>query len=110
MGSMKDQLGDVPYDQQAFARTTDLPTSHAAAAKVNKHVNKLEEAVANAIIARGIRGATWDELAVLTGLDKASISPRFKPLRKKGLIKAKLNPFDEVEKRDGQTVWVSTNL
>lgn len=103
---MKDQLGDEPYQPSAFARSTDPGTSHAAARSVEPKVNAMEQRVAQAIIAAGDNGRTWDEIALDTGIDKATVSPRFKPLRKKNLIKAKVDQDGKRVTREGQTVWV----
>jgi hypothetical protein len=101
---MKELLGDDP---QAFARHTDPGTSREAAARISSKVNKLEQAVADSIKAAGVAGRTWDEIAADTGLDKASVSPRFKPLRKKGVIRAKVDDASKEVRRDRQTVWVA---
>lgn len=85
----------------AFARTHDPLTSHLAAASA--HVSRLEEVVLDEIrLAKN--GLTIDELVAITGLDKVSLSPRFRPLCKKGLI------IETNETRRGasgrrQTVW-----
>ena len=94
---------------KAHARNTDPDTSHNAAASVDQHVAKLEMEVANAIKSRK-NGATWDELHRLTGIDKASISPRLKPLRRKKLIRAQQDADGNIIKRPGksgrgQIVW-----
>jgi hypothetical protein len=97
---------------EAFARRTDPSTSHAAAKAVESDVARLEMIVFLAVKAAGSRGLIWDEAGEVTGLDKASISPRWKPLRKKKLIKALMNEEGEVIKRRGksgksQIVWVA---
>jgi len=98
----------------AFARKSDPATSHAAAGSLPPEaVTKLERIVYEAICSQGLRGATWDEVAKLTGLDKASISPRWKPLCRKKLIKELRDEYREVITRHGlrsnrgQTVWVA---
>jgi DNA-binding transcriptional ArsR family regulator len=50
-----------------------------------------------------MRGLTANETCAATGLDYRSVSPRFKPLREKGLI-AILITHGAVIKRDGQQV------
>jgi hypothetical protein len=105
MSGMKDQLGET-FFEHAYARRTDLPTSHAAARRVNDKVPELEQQVYEVIKSQGDRGATWNEIASLSGIDKGSISPRFKPLRKREMIKAKVHG-DDVVKREHQTVWVA---
>jgi DNA-binding MarR family transcriptional regulator len=95
---------------RAYARNSDPSTSHAAAASVDDIVTRMEFAVREGIVRTGGRGATWDELHALTGIDKASISPRFKPLREKGLIQWRTGEDGKVIKRSGhsgrgQIVW-----
>lgn len=108
MGKLSDAAfsGEL-FDQQAFARSSDPVTSHAAAAKTTRVVNHLEAEVYEAIKVAGARGATWDELGASTGIDKASISPRFKPLRTKMLIRAARDADGNLIKRDGQIAWVA---
>ncbi len=91
---------------KAFARRGDPQTSLDAANRVNDHVSVLEAMVYEAVW-RSKCGLNWNEVAHATGKDKASISPRFKPLRKKGLIRAALDEDGEVVRRDHQTVWVA---
>jgi len=97
---------------EAYARRTDPETSHAAAASLNEEdVTRLENEVWLAIDAC-LLGANWDELGSITGIDKASISPRFKPLREKGRICWHYDEDGEIIKRRGksgrnQIVWFS---
>lgn len=85
------------------ARKTDPATS-----KGKRKVNKYEQAVTDAIknndyfstlwcVALGLTGK---EIAIETGHPLNCITPRFAPLRRKGLIK------DSGIKRDKQIVWV----
>lgn len=87
MGSMKDQLGDTLFDYKpppaAYARATDPRTSHAAAASVN--VPEKELAVLRCLAAMP-SGGTVDEVTRRSGIDKVTVSPRFKPLLEKGFI------------------------
>jgi hypothetical protein len=99
---------DEEDHDHALARSTDPDTSHDAAASVDPTI--LERTVFKAIKERGTRGATWDELVRITGLRPGSISPRFKPLRKKGYIDWDFDDFGNKIKRPGvsgrfQTVW-----
>lgn len=85
----------------ALARAHDPLTSHLAAASVP--VTRLEQVVLDEIRVAG-DGRTIDELVALTGIDKVSISPRLRPLCKKGLV------IETAETRIGasgrrQTVW-----
>lgn len=74
------------------ARRTDPATS-----KGNRKVNKYEQAVLDVLA-----GAhhTGKEIAAVSGQPLNSITPRFAPLRRKGLIK------DSGVRRDKQIVWV----
>jgi hypothetical protein len=89
-----------------------------ATSKGERKVNKYEQAVLYALgsdspFAMDKRGYTGKELATVTGFPLNCITPRFAPLRRKGLIKAKV--YDQqygstadtaVVKRDKQIVWV----
>jgi DNA-binding MarR family transcriptional regulator len=81
----------------AYARRTDPQTSHDAADRVD--VNRLEGIVLEAI--SNSRGLTSKEIAEVTGLDKWSVSPRIKPLRKKNLV------WDSGKRRDRSIVWLA---
>lgn len=65
------------------AREGDPDTSVAAAASVN--ATYLEGLVA-AQAALHPEGITWDEAAEYIGIPRASVSPRFKPLRQQGRL------------------------
>lgn len=88
-------------------RRSDPETSRAAARSIN--VTHLERIVARAIWEQWDHGASWFELEGLTGLERQTISPRFAPLVRKGLIK------DSGWKEPGpsgrkQIVWIATLL
>ena len=106
-----DDLFLTPLNTKALSRNTDLPTSRAAAESLDERdVTRMEGAAYTAIKRRGDLGATWDEVGELTGIDKASLSPRWKPLRRKKKIEWRCNEQGEVIKRvgksnRGQTVW-----
>lgn len=89
----------------ATARANDPATS-----KGNRKVNKYEQAVLNALDLGGGNKATLTgkEIAQLTGHPLNCITPRFAPLRRKGLIKALPAPapmYGDM-RRDRQIVWV----
>lgn len=87
----------------ATARANDPDTS-----KGKRKVNKYEEAALLAIRCQAELGCTGKEIASLTGHPLNCITPRFAPLRRKGLIKALPAPapmYGEV-RRDKQIVWV----
>lgn len=93
-----------------LVRSVPEPTSHAndpATSKGKRKVNKYEEAVLD--ILKGLyegQGYTGKQIAGLTGHPLNCITPRFAPLRRKGKIKAALQPDGYPVKRDKQIVWV----
>ncbi len=92
---------------EAVHRANDPATS-----KGKRKVNKYEQAVLNALSQGGAaEGMTGKEIAAYHDLPLNCITPRFAPLRRKGLIKAKVDypMYDEepsIVKRDKQIVWV----
>ena len=93
-----------PYNsrrQAALARHTDPATSKEAAARVTPILNVLEAAVDAAVFAAGERGATAAEVHEATGIDLQSLTPRFRPLERKGRI------VRTSERRDGRYVWIA---
>lgn len=79
-------------------------TSYAAADSVQ--LTMLESTVFDGLVRCGDNGATLDELVDLLGIDKVTVSPRLRPLVRKGRAEA-------IGKRLGsagrqQTVWVAT--
>jgi len=93
-------------------RDTDPSTSHDAAEPID--TQRLEAVVLIAHMKIGEQGLTWDECAALTRIDKASVSPRFKPLMRKGLLKIKHDengkPVKRGTGRRPQLVRVTTEL
>jgi DNA-binding MarR family transcriptional regulator len=81
---------------EAYARRDDPETSHEAAKKVD--ATKREKQAIDGL--RGLGGeGNSKEIAAFMGVDKWSISPRMKPLEKKGLV-------ERTEKRrGGSIVW-----
>ena len=85
-----------------FEPVAEAPTSRAndpATSKGKPKVNKYEQAVLNSLAGR-TSGMTGKDIAYDTGHPLNCITPRFAPLRRKGLIK------DNGIKRDKQIVWV----
>jgi len=70
-------------DFDAMARRTDPDTSHIAAVTVD--ANRLEGFVLS-ILGQYPDGLTTREISTLLHSDMVSISPRMKPLEKKGLV------------------------
>ena len=68
----------------ALARRTDPLTSHIAAANVSSKVTNLEKQVLHYLRLYG--AMTSHELSVKSGISLWSLTPRLKPLEKKGMI------------------------
>ena len=90
---------DVTAEQAPAARANDPATS-----KGKRKVNKYEQAVLACLAVMSpdpmYKGATGKQIAKWSGHPLNCITPRFAPLRRKGLIK------DSGIKRDKQIVWV----
>jgi hypothetical protein len=87
---------------EAVHRANDPATS-----KGKRKVNKYAECVVY-LLQRNPGGLTGKEIAGLSGFPLNCVTPRFAPLRRKNLIKAKRDAMGQVEKRDKQIVWVMT--
>jgi predicted transcriptional regulator len=79
----------------ALSRSTDPSTSQTAAVRIKG--TELEAVVLAAVEALGT--ATYKEVASYTGRQGVTVSPRFRPLARRGLIQA------TGERRDGCRVW-----
>lgn len=78
-----------------LARSNDPSTS-----KGKKRVNKYEACVLEIVGRNPTLGVTGKDIALSSGFPLNCITPRFAPLRRKGLIK------DSGVRRDKQIVWV----
>jgi DNA-binding MarR family transcriptional regulator len=93
--------GSLQFAQQeaageAYARRTDPIQSHAAAHRVD--ASRLERVAYNTLLLCG--PLTSKQIAARSGEDKWSISPRLKPLERKGLVRR--------HAKDGrETVWAA---
>ena len=100
----------APYqneiDFQAFARGTDPDTSHLAAQSMEGKCQRIEGIVLEALKKRGDHGATTRELAALTGLDWGTVTPRMKPMEKKGFITDSGHTRPGISNRQ-QIVWLA---
>ena len=95
---------DPPMFDQARARKTDPVTSHEAAKLITPSLNKIEESIYEALLEVGEMGATSDEIVKMTDIKYRSVTPRLKPMCKKGFV------FDSGECRNGdsgrqQIIW-----
>lgn len=104
---MGDTGGDYDYFASRFAaiETPAARSNDPATSKGKRKVNKYEEAVLAALGKDSMFGSdqrayTGKEIAQLSGNPLNCITPRFAPLRRKGLIK------DSGQRRDKQIVWV----
>ena len=93
-----------PQPLRALARSSDPPTSHAAAADLAHFLTELEADVLRVIVRAGAFGATLDEIVDGTGLDKVTASPRLKPLERKGCVRRHGTRVGKARKQ--QTIWV----
>ena len=108
--------GGFYHSRFELVRDEPVPTARAndpATSKGKRKVNKYEQSIL--IIMNGgyyeprEQGWTGKELAAESGHPLNCITPRFAPLRRKGLIKAKkviINGEYTTIKRDKQIVWV----
>lgn len=88
----------------ALHRSKDPSTSREAAAFIRARLPHLENITYTCLKRSKNRGKIVDELVDATGLEKVTVSPRLRPLVKKGLV------FESKERRMGksgryQTVW-----
>lgn len=79
----------------AYARFNDPQTSTDAAHGIS--VAQAEMAVLEHLLKRPVRGATSDEMSDSTGIPRVTVSPRFRPLERKGLV------IDSGERRRGKS-------
>ena len=95
---------DLPLFDRAYARKTDPVSSHEAAEKITPHLGTIDDAIYKALLEVGERGATSDEIVKMTDIKYRSVTPRLKPMCKKGLV------VDSGECRNGdsgrrQIIW-----
>lgn len=94
-----------PAPPRAFARATDPETCEIAAASMQSEVAALEAAVLEVVVAAGAFGAMLDNAVRVIGRDKVTLSPRFAPLERKGLIRRNGTRLGNAGRP--QTVWVA---
>lgn len=84
--------GDDDYDDdgsEAYSRLTDPSTSHEAADRIRP--TKLEQEVLAVLTASGAWLSVY-QIAEEMDLDKWSVSPRLRPLWRKGTVEVKKEP------------------
>lgn len=89
----------------AEARTEDPDTSQAAADMVERDMPGLQKTVYDAVC-QCSDGATVDELAILLGIQTETVSPRMRPLERKGFIADSGKRRHLPDKKVGRIVWV----
>ena len=72
-------------ERQYPARRHDPLTSFKAAEQIGAHITSLEAAVLDTLAAHG--GMTTEEMAARLGISLVTISPRLRPLEKKGRVR-----------------------
>lgn len=101
------RYGDLPLFDQARARKTDPVTSHEAAKLITPSLNKIEQVIYDALRSFLPGGATSDEIVEASGIQYRTVTPRLKPMCKKGFV------VDSGETKRGdsgrqQIIWVAT--
>tara|TARA_Y100001951_G_C11268227_1_gene256983 strand:+ start:581 stop:922 length:342 start_codon:yes stop_codon:yes gene_type:complete len=90
MTRFKDDCGsdfdDLPMFNRAYARKTDPVTSHEAAEAITPPLNKIEQGIYDALCSFLPDGATSDEIVEASGIQYRTVTPRLKPMCKKGFV------------------------
>ena len=100
------RFDDLPLFDQAHARKTDPVTSHEAAKSITPSLNKIEQGIYDALRSFLPGGATSDEIVEASGIQYRTVTPRLKPMCKKGFV------VDSGERKRGdsgrrQIIWVA---
>ena len=80
------RFDDLPLFDQAHARKTDPVTSHEAAKAITPSLNKIEQGIYDALCSFLPGGATSDEIVEASGIQYRTVTPRLKPMCKKGFV------------------------
>ena len=86
MGTLHNGFDDLPLFDQAHARKTDPVTSHEAAEAITPSLNKIEQGIYDALCSFLPKGATSDEISEASGIQYRTVTPRLKPMCKKGFV------------------------
>jgi hypothetical protein len=79
------RFDDLPLFE-AHARKTDPVTSHEAAKAITPLLNKVEQGIYDALCSFLPKGATSDEIVEASGIQYRTVTPRLKPMCKKGFV------------------------
>ena len=98
---------DLPLFDKAHARKTDPVTSHEAAKSITPSLNKIEQGIYDALCSFLPKGATSDEIVEASGIQYRTVTPRLKPMCRKGFV------VDSGEHKRGesgrrQIIWMAT--
>ena len=105
-------LFDFIPEERAFARRGDPDSSKEAAVSVEAALPHLQQLVLDALKAMGT--ATCEEVSDRVELERVTISPRFKPMEKAGLIERVRDPITgKQQTRPGKSgrpggIWKAT--
>ena len=77
---------DLPLFDKAHARKTDPVTSHEAAEAITPLLNKVEQGIYDALCSFLPGGATSAEIVEASGIQYRTVTPRLKPMCKKGFV------------------------
>ena len=77
---------DLPLFDRAYARKTDPVTSHEAAEAITPLLNKVEQGIYDALCSFLPKGATSDEIVEASGIQYRTVTPRLKPMCRKGFV------------------------
>jgi len=86
-GNKKKNNGDNGFsNDKAYARKSDPKTSHDAADSITPILNAIEIGIYNALLRFLPGGATSDEIVGASGIQYRTVTPRLKPMVRKGFV------------------------
>lgn len=89
-----------------LARACDPVTSHKAAERAQGFKAKHEATIFGAICEAGDNGATYKEIAKMTGMEPVAVARRLKGMERRGLIeRCPLMDCSGFESRNGMALW-----
>ena len=93
-----------------LARRSDPVTSHRAAEKVDTFKASHEASIYAAICDAGERGATYREIASMTGMEPVAVGRRIKAMRDRKLIEHRHDAAGEIYTRDGMALLFANRV
>jgi hypothetical protein len=101
------RFDDLPLFDKAHARKTDPVTSHEAAEAITPLLNKVEQGIYDALCSFLPKGATSDEIVEASGIQYRTVTPRLKPMCKKGFV-VDSGEYKRGESGRRQIIWMAT--